>query len=204
MAPAPSIAESPLAEPLIIELPPRRDCETVIEKSWERQFPDGLTFEGQHFSFPEGLSVQAEARWLEESLLSIRLSLAARLAGECARCLEEASLAISDDLMYLYFPCGLDLGKDTKLASDDGFLPVEVDFFGRTLNVAEQVWESLLMLLPMKLLCREDCAGLCPVCGTNLNDGPCSCTEEADPRLSVLGNIFADTDAGTVSPGDEE
>jgi uncharacterized protein len=189
----------PLA-PLIAELPPRRNCETVVEKSWERQFPDGLTFEGQHFALPEGLSVRAELRWLEESLLSVRLSLAVRLAGECARCLEEASLAISDDLMYLYFPRDLDLGKDTELASDDGFMPVEVDFLGRTLDVADQVWESLLMLLPVKLLCREDCAGLCPNCGANLNEGPCSCKSEGDPRLSVLRNAFPGIAAETAEP----
>ena len=177
---------------LIIELPPRRDCETVVEKSWERSFPDGLLFEGQKFAFPDGLSVQAEVRWLEESLLSVRLSLAARLVGECARCLSEAELAISDDLMYLYFPCGLDLGKDTELASDDGFMPVEVDFLGRTLDIADQVWESLLLLLPTKLLCREDCAGLCPVCGADLNKGSCSCAKERDPRLSALQSALAE------------
>jgi uncharacterized protein len=180
-----------LGRSFIVELPPRRDCEAVVEKSWEQRFPGGLTFEGQRFAFPEGLSVRAEVRWLEESLLSVRLSLAARVAGECARCLSEAELAISDDLMYLYVPCGLDLGKDTELASDDGFLPVEVDFWGRTLDIAAQVWESLLMLLPVKLLCREDCAGLCPVCGADLNEGPCSCAQEGDPRLSVLRDVFA-------------
>jgi uncharacterized protein len=177
---------------MIVELPPRRDCEAVVEKSWEQRFSDGLTFEGQHFTLPEGLAVRAEVRWLEESLLSVRLSLAARLVGECARCLTEAELAISDDLMYLYFPRGLDLGKDTELASDDGFMPVEVDAWGRTLNLADQVWESLLMLLPARLLCREDCAGLCPTCGADLNEGPCSCAKERDPRLNVLRDAFAE------------
>jgi uncharacterized protein len=194
----------PTALAALVELPARRDFETVVEKNWERQFPDGLDFEGQHFILPEGLSVRAEARWLEESLLSVRISLAARLVGKCARCLAEAELAISDDLMYLYFPRGLDLGKDTELASDDGFMPVEVDFWGRTLNVADQVWESLLMLLPIRLLCREDCAGLCPICGADLNEGPCSCKGEGDPRLSVLQDVLTGIAAETAGSGDEK
>jgi uncharacterized protein len=105
--------------------------------------------------------------------------------------------------MYLYFPRGLDLGKDTELASDDGFMPVEVDFLGRTLNLADQVWESLLVLLPIRLLCREDCAGLCPNCGADLNEGPCSCGKEGDPRLSVLRDVFAGIAAETADSGDE-
>lgn len=176
----------------IIELPPRRDDEAVVDKSWHIDIPRGLNFEGQHFSFPEGLAVEAAVQWLEESLLSARIFLSASLKGECARCLSDAALALSDELMYLYYSRGLELGKDTELQSDDGFMPVEVDFWGRTLNLSEQVWESLLTLLPLKLLCREDCAGLCQYCGADLNEGPCSCTPDSDPRFEVLREISAD------------
>jgi uncharacterized protein len=171
----------------IVELPPRREYEAVVEKSWQIDVLEGVDFEGQHFSLPEGLAVETRAQWLEESLLSVRLSLSAWVEGKCARCLAEASLAISDDLMYLYYLRGLELGKDTRLQSDDGYMPVEVDSWGRSLNLSDQVWESLLMLLPLKLLCREECAGLCPHCGADLNEGPCSCApQESDPRLEVL------------------
>jgi uncharacterized protein len=92
--------------------------------------------------------------------------------------------------MYLYYLRDLKLGKDTELQSDDGFMPVEVDFWGRTLNLSDQVWESLLILLPHKLLCREDCAGLCPQCGADLNEGPCFCaSREGDPRFEVLRGL---------------
>jgi len=138
----------------IVEPPPRRH-EGVVEKNWKVEAPEGVDFEGQHFSLHEGLSVKTKAMWLEDSLLSIEMSLSASVKGECARCLADATLALSDDLMYLYFLRGLELGKDTELQSDDGFLPVEVDFWGRTLDISDQVWESLLMLLPLKLLCRE-------------------------------------------------
>ncbi|MDR2529216.1 MAG: DUF177 domain-containing protein [Synergistaceae bacterium] len=164
----------------IIELP--RGRESSVEKTWEAQVPGGLTFEGQRFEFPSGFSVRAEARWLEDSLLSLRLSLAAWVKGECARCLAEAGLAISDELLYLYYPRDLE-----NMELRDGYLPVEVDFLGRTLDVADQVWESLVTLLPYRMLCREDCAGLCSQCGADLNQGPCSCSpRQGDPRFELL------------------
>lgn len=171
----------------ILALPPRNDTEARAEEEWELPFPDGVDFEGQHFLLPEGCSVRAAAQWLEPSLLSVTLSLSFKAVAPCARCLKETTLAISDDLMYLYYLRGLEFGKDTELESDDGFMPVEIDFFGRTLDLAPQVWESVLLLLPSKVLCREDCAGLCPRCGADLNEGPCSCEgEEGDPRFEVL------------------
>ncbi len=177
----------------IIELPPRHDDEMIIEKCWSLDLSNGVDFEGQHFVFPEGLKVEAAVQWIEESLLSVRLSMKASLTGECARCLEEAALAISDDLMYLYYSRGLELGKDTQLQNDEGFMPVEVDFWGRTLNLSDQVWESLLVLLPVKLLCRETCAGLCQFCGADLNKGSCSCVpQEGDPRFEVLRDLSVD------------
>jgi len=187
----PNVPDIPKNWNFIVELPPRRDEIAVVEKSWKTDLPGGLNFDGQKFSFPEGLSVYAEVRWVEESILSVRLSIEASLKGECARCLADAELAISDDLMYLYHLRGLELGKDTKLESDNGYLPVEVDFLGRTLSLSEQVWETLLTLLPVKLLCGEDCAGLCPDCGSDLNEGACSCeTREADPRFEALRSVF--------------
>ena len=177
----------------IIELPPRRDEVTVVEKIWAADLSDGLYFgsqKGQKFFFPEGLAVHAEVQWMEESLLSARIAVKSTVRGECARCLANTELAISDELMYLYHLRGLEFGKDTKLQSDDGFMPVEVDYWGRTLSLLDQVWETLLAALPVKFLCREDCAGLCPNCGSDLNDGACSRkTQETDSRFEALKGI---------------
>ena len=176
--------------PCIIALPPRNDEVARVEEEWNLCLPDGVDFEGQRFLLPEGCSVRAAVQWLEPSLLSVELSLEMKASAPCARCLKQTTLAISDDLRYLYYSSGLEFGKDTRLESDDGFMPVEVDFFGRTLDLAPQIWETLLLLFPSKVLCREDCAGLCPRCGADLNEGPCSCGgEELDPRLEVLRGI---------------
>ncbi|MBR6727152.1 MAG: DUF177 domain-containing protein, partial [Clostridia bacterium] len=57
------------------------------------------------------------------------------------------------------------------------------------LDVDEPLREELLMCFPMRLLCSEDCPGLCPKCGKPKKDGDCGCSEkEIDPRLAVLKN----------------
>ena len=55
------------------------------------------------------------------------------------------------------------------------------------MDVDEQLLEMLMLEFPSKLLCRDDCAGLCPRCGKNLNVENCSCNQkETDPRLAPL------------------
>ena len=59
------------------------------------------------------------------------------------------------------------------------------------LDLDELVYSEVIMSLPMKHLCREDCKGLCPKCGKNLNVGACGCPEkEIDPRLSALAELL--------------
>ena len=50
--------------------------------------------------------------------------------------------------------------------------------------------EDVVLNLPSKVLCKEDCKGLCPQCGKNLNDGPCDCKEPVDPRLAGLLDLL--------------
>lgn len=59
------------------------------------------------------------------------------------------------------------------------------------LNLDELLRQSILLALPLKPLCAEDCAGLCPKCGHGLSQGPCACTDEhTDPRLAVLQRLL--------------
>lgn len=59
------------------------------------------------------------------------------------------------------------------------------------LPLDELVEADLVLSLPMKTLCQEDCRGLCPLCGKNLNEGLCGCrTESVDPRLAVLKDLL--------------
>ena len=62
---------------------------------------------------------------------------------------------------------------------------------GYQLNVETFVYDEILLNWPMKILCRPDCKGVCPVCGKNLNDGECGCdTFVPDPRMAAIQDIF--------------
>lgn len=168
----------------VIALPPKNDTEAEIFADWE--FPGGLlNFDGQEFIFPDGFHASASSRWIEDSLLLVNISVSAGIQGECARCLAPASLEISGELGYLYCSRSAE-----GLEGFDDCMPVEVDRFGRVIDVMPQIRESIYTLIPTKILCREDCKGLCPVCGKNLNEDQCSCeSENIDPRLEALRNF---------------
>lgn len=57
----------------------------------------------------------------------------------------------------------------------------------------DEIFHTAFVLnMDSKMLCSPDCRGLCPTCGKNLNDGPCGCRKEPDPRLAVLGQLLKD------------
>ena len=165
-------------------LPPKNDTEAEISDRWD--FPEGvLDFDGQEFVFPKGFHAEASSRWIEDALLLVNINVYAEVEAECARCLTPVSLEISGELGYLYYSHGAE-----ELEQFDDFMPVEVDFFGRVIDIMPQIQESIYTLIPTKVLCREDCKGLCPNCGTNLNESQGSCgNENIDPRLEALRNF---------------
>ena len=59
-----------------------------------------------------------------------------------------------------------------------------------SIDAEEIALTDLLLELPSKMLCREDCKGLCSTCGKNLNDGPCGCRKQTDPRFAVLEQLL--------------
>jgi len=91
----------------------------------------------------------------------------------CSRCLSLFGCPLSIDIEEEYFPT-TDVVSGTSLP-----LPEEPGCFiideHHILDLTEAICQYVLLAIPMKPLCREDCAGLCPACGHDLNQGPCSC-----------------------------
>jgi len=105
----------------------------------------------------------------------------------CSRCLEPAQVSISKPF-DLFF-------RERNEAMFDEDEEVELDeedtrtafFTGTKLAMGDVLREQVLLALPMKVLCRVNCKGLCPTCGTNLNSASCSCPkEEFSPHLDTL------------------
>jgi len=101
-------------------------------------------------------------------------TLSTQIHGECNRCLVETvvDLDIPVEEIFVYPP---ETGADLTVA-DDGIL-----------DMAPLLREEIILDTPLGVLCKPDCAGLCPECGQNLNEGTCDCQKETgDPRLAAL------------------
>ncbi|RJQ53344.1 MAG: DUF177 domain-containing protein [Nitrospiraceae bacterium] len=104
---------------------------------------------------------------------------------KCSRCLKDSLLPLDLTFREEYLPAEEPGGgKEQELTNKDLDLGFYTD---DELDVTELVKEQVLLAVPMKPLCRDDCPGLCPFCGKDLNEGPCGCRkEEIDPRLAPL------------------
>jgi uncharacterized protein len=117
--------------------------------------------------------------------MRMTLTTSVEYVAQCARCLSPVSGVFSLDLEKTVAPRNLlgDLDED-KL---DEFAIIEDGF----LDMDEQLLEQLEMEFPMRFLCHEDCKGLCPKCGKNLNEGECDCDHtEIDPRMEPLRKLL--------------
>jgi uncharacterized protein len=115
--------------------------------------------------------------------------IAATVPLTCSRCLEEFPVAVHPAVDARYVPRPAGDGSDHELGADD----LDLDFYDHDeLNLDALIETETTLALPMKPLCREDCRGLCPVCGGNRNVSPCTCeSRPTDPRLAVLRDLAA-------------
>lgn len=125
-----------------------------------------------------------------EVVQDIRLKgkLETSLEVACARCLEPVVLRVDRSFDLLYRPLGTDSGHEELSVTD---AEAEIGYYqGEGLLLEDTLREQVLLSVPLKALCREDCRGLCPHCGKNLNESECSCTDQLeDPRWAALKEI---------------
>lgn len=116
----------------------------------------------------------------------VRISMESRvvLAVPCDRCLTEVAVEIP-----IFAETEADFNETEEERVEDLNEISYID--GYDLDVDRMVNEEILLGFPMKVLCQEDCKGICKVCGANLNQGECGCDRtEPDPRMSVIRDIF--------------
>jgi uncharacterized protein len=105
---------------------------------------------------------------------------------ECCRCLEPFHFPLSIHFEEEYFPT-IDVLSGLPLPSSDENAEAAAIDRNHIIDLDDTIRQYALLGIPMKPLCREECAGLCPTCGQNLNRGCCECQVEAtDPRLAPL------------------
>jgi uncharacterized protein len=108
---------------------------------------------------------------------------------QCSRCLKEYILPIKTLLEVTYHPVqNLNKEELIELKRDE----MDVDFYKEGLIDTEDIIrDQILLNIPMKPLCSEDCKGLCNICGTDLNYSECGCiVQEIDPRMAILQSLL--------------
>jgi uncharacterized protein len=114
------------------------------------------------------------------------------LECDCSRCLEPFPVPVDAGLDVLFLPAAENNAEGEQAIEEDD---LGVSFYkDDVIDLGEVVREQFYLALPMKPLCREDCQGLCPVCGVNKNRETCTCESTwVDPRLETLKALKTNT-----------
>lgn len=145
---------------------------------------DSFAINGSEYpiSHKEDVIVRLTNLGSKKVLVEVKTNLA--LAVPCDRCLEDVIVPIS-----------VDTAKEIDFTMSEEQRAEDLDetnyVTGYDLDVDQLIYEEVLIGFPMKVLCSEDCKGICKVCGANLNKGECGCDRtELDPRMSAIRDIF--------------
>lgn len=113
-------------------------------------------------------------------------NLRASLELTCVRCLTPFALPLQFALEEEFRPTiDIATGATLPIANDDE-QATRIDAH-HEIDLTEVIRQNILLAIPARPLCRSQCAGLCPICGKDLNEGPCNCQRaEPDPRLAKL------------------
>jgi uncharacterized protein len=166
--------------------------ELAVQKANLRQSfaPGAVDYHTPDLRQVDPLEVRGSAE-LVEGQIHITGQLRTRLEMVCARCLEPVVEEVGRDFDLFYRPLhSIQREEEMRLKLDD----TEMAFFqGEGLFLTDVLAEQVLLSIPMKVICRSDCRGLCPHCGTNLNTDDCRCSRQAlDPRTAPLGRFKQD------------
>ena len=119
----------------------------------------------------------------------VRGHLTGEVSLPCDRCAEDAIVEL-DVHFETFEPIPGAAAEDEEEDAELDESVMRMGESGPEINVAVLLWEEFSLALPIHPLCRAQCAGLCPSCGKNLNEGPCNCAkDEGDPRLATLRGL---------------
>jgi len=136
-----------------------------------------LDYHGAEFRQVAPLKVEAVAE-LVGSEICVRGHLGTLLEASCDRCLSLVGIPLEQDFDLFYRPLqAIAREEEFEVPADE----LEVGFFsGDGIELADVVTEQVILSVPMKIVCRAECQGLCPVCGTNRNVNRCTCAPPQD------------------------
>lgn len=166
------------------------------EIRFDEQFRPGVIDLGDEIRQETPLKVAGRATLVKENrgkrnvVEDIRLvgELATRVELPCARCLEPVVREVTSAFDLLFRPLGVDAGEAERSL---GEADTEIGYYtGDGMLLEDVLREQVLLALPIRAVCRDDCKGLCPQCGRNWNEGRCDCAgASAEERWAALREI---------------
>ena len=163
----------------------KRDLEDWSQTLKLEEDPETLELCAEAASFDKPVKVSLSVSKSGAQLICRgKVETSARL--ECSRCLSVYDQPVISDLDFV-----VDFAEGQEKSNSDEDNYFVVDPSSGFLQIDNMVRESILLTLPLKPLCREDCKGLCPICGIDLNKSGCSCVKrETDPRWEKLKGLL--------------
>ena len=163
-----------------IDIAPMLRGETnLIGFDYELRLEDGFFADDIDCTEPVGVTGRIENM---AGYMKLTAKAVLHYTAKCARCLKDVPSELAVELEKTVAVKGTLVNEDNDdyILSEDGI--IEID---------EPLEEQLLLEFPFRHLCSEECKGLCPKCGKNLNEGTCGCdTRSIDPRLEVLRRLL--------------
>ena len=126
----------------------------------------------------------------QESSVLVEGRIEAVVEAPCSRCAQRFPIVVDRRFSEVFAPVNESEGVfPTELDGDD----LDLDYYeGDAIDGLQLLAEQIILELPMKILCAEDCRGLCPKCGADLNHADCDCEADADPRWASLKGLLPD------------
>lgn len=145
-----------------------------------------IDLDSAHDNYSVGLiTVESKVNKIDEQNIFVSTRFKTPIGFICDNCLESFQKEIDEEFKLLYTR-----DPDT-LSSDDEEVIHLLSANSQEIDLAEGIRESLILAIPMRVLCSEACKGLCPDCGTNLNVKSCNCKHETmDPRWEGLKKLL--------------
>lgn len=166
---------------------PEELFETAESRHFEGEAALGeLTAGADAYRFAGPVAWSADVTNTGGALLVMGTATAAATTA-CARCLEDVTYDLAGDIEGYFVIGGEEAAPEDMEGDEFDYLPDN-----RVVDVVPLIEQALLLELPLVPLCADDCKGICPRCGENLNEGPCGCDEaapDADGPFAALRNL---------------
>jgi len=145
--------------------------------------PEAFVLLREDLSITAPVEFEGQLLHTGHGILVLTGTIKAILTGTCARCLQPVPLTMETSLQETFKP----MSDQTDGDADD--LEVVYGYMGQDLDISQALIDNLIPMLPARLICREECAGFCPICGADRNTSPCDCLESGKGKLSPFDDL---------------